>query len=105
MSKSPSSWATAPKLAQFVLPLLTVNNGWDYFLGGWLPLVLIAVLAVHVADGQQVDAGATLLVVEAMKMEHPVVAPTAGTVTAVHVGVGDGVDAGTALLAFEPDGA
>lgn len=25
------------------------NNGWDYFLGGWLPLVLIAIMAVHVA--------------------------------------------------------
>ena len=25
------------------------NNGWDYFLGGWLPLILIAILAVHVA--------------------------------------------------------
>ena len=24
------------------------NNGWDYLLGGWLPLVLIAVLAAHV---------------------------------------------------------
>ena len=25
------------------------NNGWDYFLGGWLPLVLIAIMAIHVA--------------------------------------------------------
>ena len=25
------------------------NNGWDYFLSGWLPLILIAVLAAHVA--------------------------------------------------------
>jgi hypothetical protein len=25
------------------------NSGWDYFLGGWLPLVLIAIMAVHVA--------------------------------------------------------
>jgi uncharacterized membrane protein YvlD (DUF360 family) len=25
------------------------NNGWDYFLGGWIPLILIAVLAAHVA--------------------------------------------------------
>jgi hypothetical protein len=24
------------------------NNGWDYFLGGWVPLILIAVLAAHV---------------------------------------------------------
>ena len=25
------------------------NNGWDYFLGGWLPFILIAILAAHVA--------------------------------------------------------
>jgi hypothetical protein len=25
------------------------NNGWDYFLGGWLPLILIAFMAGHVA--------------------------------------------------------
>ena len=25
------------------------NNGWDYFLGGWVPLVLILIMAVHVA--------------------------------------------------------
>jgi acetyl/propionyl-CoA carboxylase alpha subunit len=62
-----------------------------------------AVLSVAVAAGDQVAAGTTLLVVEAMKMEHPVVAPAAGTVTAVHVAAGDGVDAGAALLAFEPD--
>jgi biotin carboxyl carrier protein len=37
-----------------------------------------------------------------MKMEHPVVAPVAGTVTAVHVAAGDGVDAGASLLTFEP---
>jgi acetyl/propionyl-CoA carboxylase alpha subunit len=62
-----------------------------------------AVLSVAVAAGDRVEAGATLLVVEAMKMEHPVLAPAAGTVTAVHVTAGDGVDAGAPLLAFEPD--
>jgi acetyl/propionyl-CoA carboxylase alpha subunit len=62
-----------------------------------------AVLSVAVAAGERVAAGATLLVVEAMKMEHPVVAPVAGTVTAVHVAAGDGVDAGAPLLTFEPD--
>ena len=25
------------------------HNGWDFFLGGWLPLILIAVLVAHVA--------------------------------------------------------
>ncbi len=60
------------------------------------------VIAVEVAAGTEVHAGATLVIVEAMKMEHPVRAPVAGTVTAVHVHPGQGVDAGTTLLAFEP---
>jgi acetyl/propionyl-CoA carboxylase alpha subunit len=62
-----------------------------------------AVLSVSVAAGEHVPAGTTMLVVEAMKMEHPIVAPVAGTVTAVHVTAGEGVEAGAPLLAFEPD--
>jgi len=38
------------------------------------------VVAVHVADGTAVEAGARLVTLEAMKMEHTVVAPHAGTV-------------------------
>jgi acetyl/propionyl-CoA carboxylase alpha subunit len=62
-----------------------------------------AVLSVAVGAGDRVAAGTTMLVVEAMKMEHPVVAPVTGTVTAIHVAAGDGVEAGAPLLAFEPD--
>ncbi|MBS3941263.1 MAG: ATP-grasp domain-containing protein [Actinobacteria bacterium] len=61
-----------------------------------------SVVSVAVEAGQQVGAGATLVVVEAMKMEHPVTAPADGTVTAVHVAVGQAVEAGAPLLAFEP---
>jgi acetyl/propionyl-CoA carboxylase alpha subunit len=61
-----------------------------------------SVLSVAVAAGDDVRAGTTLLVVEAMKMEHPVVAPVDGSVAAVHVSAGDAVDAGAPLLAFEP---
>jgi len=39
------------------------------------------VTVVTVAEGDQVTAGQTLLVLEAMKMEHPIPAPTDGTVT------------------------
>jgi acetyl/propionyl-CoA carboxylase alpha subunit len=62
-----------------------------------------AVLSVAVAAGDHVAAGTTMMLVEAMKMEHPVVAPVTGTVTAIHVSAGDGVEAGAPLLAFEPD--
>ncbi|MCB8911623.1 acetyl/propionyl-CoA carboxylase subunit alpha, partial [Rhodococcus rhodochrous] len=39
-----------------------------------------AVIAVSVASGDTVTAGQTLVVVEAMKMEHSLTAPIAGTV-------------------------
>ena len=32
------------------------NNGWDYFLGGWVPLILIIVMVVHVATTRFSDA-------------------------------------------------
>ncbi|MCC5950358.1 MAG: acetyl/propionyl-CoA carboxylase subunit alpha, partial [Nitriliruptoraceae bacterium] len=62
-----------------------------------------AVLAVEVAGGEAVRAGQTLVVVEAMKMEHPVVAPADGTIGAVHVRVGDTVGAGTVLIDLDAD--
>ena len=62
-----------------------------------------SVLRVDVEPDTRVAAGASLVVVEAMKMEHPVLAPVAGTVSAVHVRTGDAVDAGTVLLEFDPD--
>ncbi len=59
------------------------------------------VIAVEVAAGDTVAAGTTLVVVEAMKMEHPVRAPVAGTVTALYVHGGQAVEAGATLVAFE----
>ena len=60
------------------------------------------VVAVHVATGQQVDRGAPLVTVEAMKMEHTLTAPYAGTVTRVAFGVGDRVAAGAILAELSP---
>ena len=51
------------------------------------------VVKVLVEQGQAVEAGAPLLVLEAMKMEHTVRAADAGTVRALYVLVGDQVDA------------
>jgi biotin carboxyl carrier protein len=47
-----------------------------------------AVVAVQVTPGQLVRKGAPLLVVEAMKMEHTLVAPFDGTVEEVTVRLG-----------------
>lgn len=49
------------------------------------------VLAVQVAEGDEVDAGQPLIVVEAMKMEHAVTAARAGQVRELLVKVGDQV--------------
>jgi propionyl-CoA carboxylase alpha chain len=60
-----------------------------------------AVVRVDVAEGDSVLAGQPLLVLEAMKMEHEIVAPSDGTVSALPVGVGDQVDAGALLAAID----
>lgn len=47
--------------------------------------------------GQSVKAGDTVLIIEAMKMEIPVVAPQDGVIASVDVAVGDPIDAGLVL--------
>ncbi len=56
------------------------------------------ILDVMVKNGQRVREGQTLLVMEAMKMEHRIQAPRAGEVTAVHFQKGDRVDMGANLV-------
>jgi len=62
-----------------------------------------AVLDVLVNVGDEVEAGTPLVVMEAMKMEHRVLAPTDGTVVAVHVEVGARVQQGQTLVDVETD--
>ena len=56
------------------------------------------ILEVKVADGQTVEAGELLLVMEAMKMEHRIVAPTDGVVAKVNFSTGDQVQQGDVLV-------
>ena len=56
------------------------------------------ILEVKVADGQTVEAGELLLVMEAMKMEHRIVAPTDGVVAKVNFSMGDQVQQGDVLV-------
>lgn len=55
------------------------------------------VVKVAVAEGDQVEAGDTVVVLEAMKMEQPITAHRSGTVTSITATVGAMVPAGTAL--------
>ncbi len=58
------------------------------------------VLEVRVVEGEQVEAGQVLLVLEAMKMENEVVAPCAGRVAGIRVEAGTVVNVGDLLLAL-----
>ena len=59
------------------------------------------VAEVRVAAGDTVEPGQTLLVLEAMKMLHPVHAPGRGVVAAVAVAKGDTVAGNQVLIEFE----
>lgn len=55
------------------------------------------IVKVAVADGDQVAAGDLVVVLEAMKMEQPLLAHRAGTVTGLSAQVGATVAAGAAI--------
>ncbi len=60
------------------------------------------VLDLRVKEGQDVESGTVLVVLEAMKMEHSLSAPWAGKVVAVPVKAGDRVEEGVELVVLQP---
>ena len=59
------------------------------------------ILSVDVAEGDEVESGDVVCVLEAMKMENDVVAERGGTATAVEVAEGDSVNMGDTLVVIE----
>jgi biotin carboxyl carrier protein len=59
------------------------------------------VIELRVRVGDRVASGDTLVILEAMKMEHPMRATEDGAVTEVRVTNGDQVEAGAVLLVVE----
>lgn len=55
------------------------------------------VFKIEASVGQSVQAGDAVVIIEAMKMEIPVVAPEAGTVASIDVAVGDAIESGAVL--------
>ncbi len=56
------------------------------------------VFKVEAKVGQAVKAGENVIILEAMKMEIPVVAPEDGTVASINVAVGDAIESGDVLV-------
>ncbi|MEA5387484.1 acetyl-CoA carboxylase biotin carboxylase subunit [Haloarculaceae archaeon H-GB11] len=59
------------------------------------------ILSVNVAEGEEVDAGDVLCVLEAMKMENDIVAERGGTVEQVAISEGESVDMGDLLFVLD----
>ena len=59
------------------------------------------VVKIAVSVGDSVNAGDTVIVLEAMKMEQPMSSPKTGVVKSIGASVGETVGAGTVLIEFE----
>ncbi len=58
------------------------------------------VISIPVTPGQQVSAGDTVLILEAMKMETNIAAPKDGQITSINVREGDSITVGDVLLSI-----
>ena len=61
------------------------------------------VVALFVEEGARVEKGQRLAVVEAMKMEHPLLAPVSGTISEIVAVAGAQVAEGARILSIAPD--
>ncbi|MCI8886771.1 MAG: acetyl-CoA carboxylase biotin carboxyl carrier protein subunit [Hungatella sp.] len=55
------------------------------------------ILGIKASVGQAVKKGEAIIVLEAMKMENEIVAPSDGTIASINVAAGDSVEAGATL--------
>lgn len=89
--------AAAPNAAP-VAPTATRSPGATRVEGAITAPMPGLVLALKVKEGESVQAGQALLVMEAMKMESAVTAPYSGTVARLYVREGDAVSEGDLLV-------
>ena len=97
--QSPNGDLELDIVPRFVIP------GREGAAGGLVAPMPGKVIAIRAAVGDSVQAGQTLVLLEAMKMEHPMQAAEAGIVTEVLVAEGEQIEKGTLLLVVETEGA
>jgi biotin carboxyl carrier protein len=61
------------------------------------------VLSIKATEGQPVSQGDTLMILEAMKMEHQIVAPRDGVIDTIKVEAGDQVGNGALLIELQAE--
>ena len=85
--------AAAPKAAPAAAPKAAAGAGSVKVEAG----AAGKIFKIEASVGQEVKKGDTVIILEAMKMEIPVVSPADGTVASIDVNVGDPVEAGACL--------
>ncbi|MFJ8690645.1 ATP-binding protein [Micromonospora wenchangensis] len=93
----PDGAAELTELPRFPLPRAALA------VGSLLAPLPGTVTRVHVEAGQRVVVGDLLLTLEAMKLEHPVLAPTDGVVADLPVPAGGQVETGAVLAVVNPE--
>ena len=94
-AKAPAAPKAAPKAAPAAAPAPAAGGA-----AGSVKIEAGAagkVFKVEASVGQAVKKGDAVVILEAMKMEIPVVAPQDGTIASIDVAVGDPVEAGAVL--------
>ena len=97
-AKAPAAPKAAPKAAPAAAPKATAGGA------GSVKIEAGAagkVFKLEKKVGDAVKKGDAVVIIEAMKMEIPVVAPQDGTVASVDVAVGDAVEAGAVLATLK----
>ena len=95
VTSAPAARPTTPKAMPKAAPVKAAAQG-----AGNIKVAAGAagkVFKIEASVGQAVKKGDPVLILEAMKMEIPQVAPEDGTVASINVAVGDAVDAGAVL--------
>ena len=93
VAKAPAAPKAAPKAAPAATPAAAGGAGSVKVEAG----AAGKIFKIEAKVGQAVKKGDAVVILEAMKMEIPVVAPQDGTIASIDVAVGDPVEAGAVL--------